>query len=198
MTQFGCTRCHRCDEVCPEILEPSRLIALIALSTTPTGISSTQAERLDDLRTEQLQRCTDCGECTRICPSALPLDTLLSQGKVLLENEEAEKQSSDYWKQRFTKRQRRFDTLNVEKTLKARATLAQDSQHSRTQAQQPSALPTPTQSQTLTADRVQEAVAAADFSRESAQSDIAAAVARVKAKRAAQEKVVKRESQDDA
>lgn len=198
MTQFGCTSCHRCDEICPEILEPSRLIALIALSTTPTGISSTQAERLDDLRTEQLQRCTDCGECTRICPSALPLDTLLSQGKVLLENEEAEKQSSDYWKQRFTKRQRRFDTLNVEKTLKARATLAQDSQHSRTQAQQPSALPTPTQSQTLTADRVQEAVAAADFSRESAQSDIAAAVARVKAKRAAQEKVVKRESQDDA
>lgn len=198
MTQFGCTGCHRCDEVCPEILEPSRLIALIALSTTPTGISSTQAERLDDLRTEQLQRCTDCGECTRICPSALPLDTLLSQGKVLLENEEAEKQSSDYWKQRFTKRQRRFDTLKVEKTLKARATLAQDNQQSRDQAQRPPALPTPTQSQTLTADRVQEAVAAADFSRESAQSDIAAAVARVKAKRAAQKKVTKRESQHDA
>ena len=137
MTTFGCTGCHRCDEVCPESLEPSRLIALIVLSTTRSDVSATQSERLDDLRTEDLPSCSDCGQCTEICPSGLPLETLLNEGKGLLDNETHEKRGSDHWKQRFNKRQRRVQTLKIEKTLNARATLAQDSLKTKNQPIQP-------------------------------------------------------------
>lgn len=188
MTTFGCTGCHRCDEVCPESLEPSRLIALIVLSTTRSDVSATQSERLDDLRTEGLPSCSDCGQCTEICPSGLPLEALLNEGKGLLNNETNEKRGSDHWKQRFNKRQRRVQTLKIEKTLNARATLAQDSLKTKNQPIQPAATSASarTEAQTSAASQPKERVAAADFSRDTAQSDIAAAVARVKAKRAAQ------------
>jgi hypothetical protein len=116
------------------------------------------------------------------------LETLLNEGKGLLDNETNEKRGSDHWKQCFNKRQRRIETLKIEKTLNARATLTQDSLKTKNQPIQPAATSASarTEAQTSAASQPKERVAAADFSRDTAQSDIAAAVARVKAKRAAQ------------
>ncbi len=185
---IGCTGCQRCDEVCPESLEPSRLIAFVSLATTASGINATQAERLDNLRKEGLRDCSDCGECTAVCPSHLPLESLLQEGKTLLDNEAAEFLGSQHWLSRFQKRQRRVETLKVERKLKARTTLAQDAEEPGIAATASSILNTEKPSQNQSTDKTTKPTTDdnAAFSRDSAQSDIAAAVARVKAKRAAQ------------
>lgn len=149
----GCTTCRRCDEGCPEALEPSILIALVALATTPSAQGETHAERLDDLIDNNLLNCTSCGDCTRLCPSHLPLNDLLETGQRLVKGEQTERASSEHWKARFEKRQQRVTSNKIERKTKAQVSA-----------------PSAPESQ--------------EFSRATAQSDIAAAVARVAAKRA--------------
>lgn len=156
----GCTFCRLCDSVCPEGLETSRLIALIALAQSPSLEGATHAERLDDLATERLSQCSDCGACTDACPSHLPLDTLLLAGKHSVAAELQEHEQSAHWRQRFERRQRRVATLALERRTRDARKL---------EPEQPS----------------QQSEQPALRARSDAQAEVAAAVARVKAKRAA-------------
>ncbi len=156
---IGCTYCRRCDEACPKALETGRLISLITLVGTPSNWSTTQAERLDDLQASELDQCDDCGACTLVCPSRLALDSILQTGKALLAAESEERNSSSYWRHRFERRQLRVAKARLEKRVR------------------PNAEKHVTKIATAKPDST-------GFSRASAQQDIAAAVARVKAKRA--------------
>jgi electron transport complex protein RnfC len=170
-----CTSCQLCDDACPEGLATSTLIALIALCRTPSTTGTTHAERLDDLNENGLMHCTDCGKCTAACPSHLPLADLLEHGKALANAETRERAASAHWKTRFEKRQRRVEAKQRNKRALKPAT------------QKPQGALVP---QAASSTPVSPALPA---TRDKAQADIAAAVARVKAKRAAKSAQLARE-----
>lgn len=174
-----CTSCKLCVSSCPENLDPSKLIAIASLASRPTLSSDTQAERIDDLIENNMDACTACGFCTQACPSNVPLDSLLAAGLRLVRTEQKEKQLSDYWKTRFAARQARMATKTLSRKAKTRDNVTQSKPDTTNPVvdgdQQPnSGSDTPSTGDSTSA-----------FSRSAAQDDIAAAVARVKAKREA-------------
>ena len=176
-----CTNCKLCVFSCPENLDPSKLIAIASLASRPTLSSDTQAERIDDLIENNVDACKACGFCTQACPSNVPLDSLLAAGLRLVRAEQKEKQLSDYWKTRFAARQARLATKTLSRKAKTRVNVTQP-KHDITKPvvdgnQQPNS-----GSETPSAGADNSTGA---FSRSAAQDDIAAAVARVKAKREA-------------
>ncbi len=176
-----CTSCKLCVSSCPENLDPSKLIAFVSLASRPTLSSDTQAERIDDLIENKMDTCSACGFCTQVCPSNVPLDSLLAIGHSLVRAEQKEKQLSDYWKTRFAARQARIAT----KTLSRKAKTSDNVTRSKPGITKPyddGKQQPESGSGTPNAGAGNSAHA---FSRLAAQDDIAAAVARVKAKREA-------------
>ena len=176
-----CTSCKLCVPSCPENLDPSKLIALVSLASRPTLSSDTQAERIDDLIESNINACTACGICTQACPSNVPLAQLLAKGVSLVSAEEKERELSDHWKARFAARQVRMATKILGRQAKTRDIVnkitsgstksnVDDNQQPNSDSKASSAV-------------VSDSTNA--FSRSAAQNDVAAAVARVKAKREA-------------
>jgi electron transport complex protein RnfC len=117
--------------------------------------SFARSQNLEELSAHQLSDCIECGACAYVCPSKIPLVDYFKAGKTAL-TEEAHKQSmAEQWQTRFQAHQIR---LKIEKD---------------------EAL---TKRQTKAAGR-SDKVAIAPMSRETARSDIAAAVARVRKKK---------------
>ena len=69
----NCIRCAKCVEVCPMGLEPYLLNKL------------SKVARYDDLETERVYDCIECGCCSFTCPAYIPLldGIRLAKGKVL-------------------------------------------------------------------------------------------------------------------
>jgi hypothetical protein len=111
----------------------------------------------------------------------VPLDSLLAAGLRLVRAEQKEKQLSDYWKTRFAARQARLATKTLSRKAKTRVNVTQPKPDITKPVvdgnQQPNS-----GSETPSAGAGNSTGA---FSRSAAQDDIAAAVARVKAKREA-------------
>ena len=191
-----CTSCQLCVISCPEKLDPSKLIALVSLASRPTLTSITQAEKVDDLIANNLAACTACGICTEVCPSNVALAPLLARGRELVSAEERERHYSEHWKARFLARQSRI--ANTTLSRKAKAEMLAE--------KKPAPLyiePEISQNQRQgVADATVNNQASIDnnspFSRATAQDDIAAAVARVKAKREAKLAAATRTTRGDS
>ena len=67
-----CVRCGHCVDACPMNLNPAFVYRAVRLG---------EQDRLSQLR---LEDCMECGCCTYICPSHIPLEDLVRQGKKLL------------------------------------------------------------------------------------------------------------------
>ena len=70
--EMPCIRCGRCLEACPMFLNPSRLAQM------------TRAEMVGELSAHHILNCFECGACSFVCPSHIPLVHLIRVGKGLV------------------------------------------------------------------------------------------------------------------
>ncbi len=70
--EFPCIRCARCVRACPMLLNPARLARLV------------RAERADEAAGIHLMSCFECGSCSYVCPSGIPLVQWMRVGKQTL------------------------------------------------------------------------------------------------------------------
>ena len=190
-----CTSCQLCVVSCPEKLDPSKLIALVSLASRPTLTSTTQAEKVDDLIANNLAACTACGICTEACPSNAALASLLARGRELVGAEERERHYSEHWKARFLARQSRIATT----TLSRKANAEMRAEKKSASYIKPEINENQRQEIADAAANNQTSIGTiSSFSRATAQDDIAAAVARVKAKREAKLAAATRTTRGDS
>ncbi len=74
-TGAPCIRCGDCAPVCPERLQPQRLLESLPEPGAPSSGAA------------GLEACLLCGACTAVCPSAIPLNDLFSVGRAALLDE---------------------------------------------------------------------------------------------------------------
>ncbi len=122
-------------------------------------LRSVQSRDWWQLSAQGLPDCIECGACSYVCPSQLPLLETFRAGKETLQQRADDSARSQYWQQRFNAHQQR------EENERARQLEAQRLRKLASEQQKEEA-----------------------FSRTRAKSDIAAAVARVKARRDAASK----------
>ncbi|MFP4687334.1 MAG: 4Fe-4S dicluster domain-containing protein [bacterium] len=67
--ELDCIRCGRCVRQCPQQLVPTRLMKFVR------NKRYNEAEKLD------INGCLDCGVCSYVCPSGIPLLHWLKVGK---------------------------------------------------------------------------------------------------------------------
>lgn len=70
--EYPCIRCARCLEACPMFLNPTRLAHLA------------KYERIEDLQEYHVLDCFECGSCSYVCPSNIPLVQWIRVGKALV------------------------------------------------------------------------------------------------------------------
>ena len=190
-----CTSCQLCVVSCPEKLDPSKLIALVSLASRPTLTSTTQAEKVDDLIANNLAACTACGICTEACPSNAALASLLARGRELVGAEERERHYSEHWKARFLARQSRIAAT----TLSRKANAEMRAEKKSASYIKPEINENQRQEIADAGANNQTSIDTfSSFSRATAQDDIAAAVARVKAKREAKLATATRNTRGDS
>lgn len=158
-----CIRCDFCAPVCPEHLQPQQLYAFSRFR------QHEQALQFD------LLQCSECGACETVCPSRLPLLDFFRAEKLALHVQEQADAEAAHWQQRFERHQarsqqeaiaqqeRKLQKLKVKSSeLAAGKTISKSVAHADS-ATTPVAAKTPQQ----------------------IQADIAAAVARTRARKAA-------------
>ncbi len=117
--------------------------------------SFARSQNLEQLQSYQLDACIECGACSYVCPSKIPLVDYFKAGKAALEDNTVKARQSAEWQKRFQLHQIR---LKAEK----------DALLNKRKVKTP---------------KSNDRVAIAPMSREAAQSEIAAAVARVRRKK---------------
>lgn len=65
-----CIRCSKCVDKCPAFLEPTTLATLVKF------------RKIDELEKNGLSACIECGTCSYVCPSHIPLLDYIRQGKI--------------------------------------------------------------------------------------------------------------------
>ena len=67
--EMNCVRCSACVDKCPAFLEPTTLANLV------------KKNKIDELENNGLFACIECGICSYVCPSTIPLLDYIRQGK---------------------------------------------------------------------------------------------------------------------
>ncbi len=75
--EYPCIKCQRCVDACPVFLNPSRLGTLA------------KSRRYDDMIDLHVMDCMECGSCSFVCPSNIPLVQRFRVAKVLLREQMA-------------------------------------------------------------------------------------------------------------
>lgn len=75
--EYPCIRCAACVEACPVFLNPSLLGSLA------------RSGRYDEMLPNHLMDCMECGSCSYVCPSNIPLVQRFRVAKALLREKEA-------------------------------------------------------------------------------------------------------------
>ncbi len=78
-TEYACLRCGHCLESCGNFLNPARLARLA------------RAGRWDDLEKNYIMDCMECGACTYVCPSGVPIVHLIRAAKTAIRQQKAAK-----------------------------------------------------------------------------------------------------------
>jgi electron transport complex protein RnfC len=99
----ACIRCLRCVTACPMNLLPNKMYW------------HTRAEALDRARHYNLFDCIECGCCSHVCPSRIPLVQYFRHGKAACNSEELENQKSEAARLRSEARTARLERLDAEK-----------------------------------------------------------------------------------
>lgn len=73
----ACIKCARCIDHCPMGLLPTTLVRLV------------KGERWDDLKGCNVTDCIECGCCSYVCPSRIPLVQFIKLGKLQIQKEAA-------------------------------------------------------------------------------------------------------------
>jgi electron transport complex protein RnfC len=81
--EYACIRCSSCLDACPVFLNPSLLGQMAR-----TG-------QYEGMRTMHLLDCMECGSCSYVCPSNIPLVQRFRVAKALLREEDARKQAKE-------------------------------------------------------------------------------------------------------
>ncbi|MDX1490415.1 MAG: electron transport complex subunit RsxC [Pseudohongiellaceae bacterium] len=164
-----CIRCGFCAQVCPAYLLPQQLL-----------LASQQGAH-EQARAGGLQDCIECGACNYVCPSHIPLVQYYRAEKAELRNLDAMASRAQHWQQRFENHQARLD--------KQKATaLDRRSRALRMRAKAPQApIKTDLHDEQIKAPSSATAETSAVLSADQAKSDIQAALARARAKKAQQQ-----------
>lgn len=130
----SCIRCDFCVPVCPELLQPQQLYAFSRFQ------QHDQAQQFD------LAQCTECGACEAVCPSELPLVATFHNEKLALQAQAQADAEAAHWQQRFERHQARSTDIALAqqerklKKLQAKTRqLAEGKAVSRTAADDPAA-----------------------------------------------------------
>jgi electron transport complex protein RnfC len=75
--EYACVRCGQCLEACGNFLNPSRLARLA------------RAGRYEDLEKSYVMDCMECGACTYVCPSGVPIVHLIRAAKLNIRQRKA-------------------------------------------------------------------------------------------------------------
>ena len=75
--EFPCIRCLRCVDACPVFLNPSRLGLLAKM------------RHYDEMMQYHVMDCVECGSCSYVCPSNIPLVQRFRVSKALLREKQA-------------------------------------------------------------------------------------------------------------
>ncbi|MCB0301921.1 MAG: SLBB domain-containing protein, partial [Calditrichaeota bacterium] len=75
--EYPCIRCLRCVDACPVYLNPSRLGALAKI------------RNYEEMMDFHIIDCVECGSCSYVCPSNIPLVQRFRVAKVLLREKQA-------------------------------------------------------------------------------------------------------------
>jgi len=79
--EYPCIKCMRCVDACPVFLNPSRL-GLLAKS-----------RRYEDMLEYHILDCIECGSCSYVCPSNIPLVQRFRVAKALLREQKAKREA---------------------------------------------------------------------------------------------------------
>lgn len=79
--EYPCIKCQRCVDACPVYLNPSRLGTLAA------------ARHYEDMLSYHIMDCMECGSCSYVCPSNIPLVQRFRVAKGLLREQLARKKA---------------------------------------------------------------------------------------------------------
>lgn len=161
--EMACIRCGACEQACPAGLLPQQLYWFAKAQNHP------------QLKAHNLADCIECGVCAYVCPSEIPLVHYYRQAKAELREQALEQQKAEIARQRFEQRQIRLEREKEERLEKhrraAEARQAAMAAREKEQAQQ-----------TNSAQATKPAPGKA------ANAAVQAALARAKAKKAAQQK----------
>ncbi|MDX1739758.1 MAG: electron transport complex subunit RsxC, partial [Rhodothermales bacterium] len=80
--EYPCIKCQRCVDACPVFLNPSRLGSLA------------KARLYDDMMDWHIMDCIECGSCSYVCPSNIPLVQRFRVAKVLLREQKAREKAA--------------------------------------------------------------------------------------------------------
>ncbi len=80
--EYPCIRCQRCVDACPVFLNPSRLGALAKM------------RRYDEMMKYHILDCVECGSCSYVCPSNIPLVQRFRVAKALIREKQARQKQS--------------------------------------------------------------------------------------------------------
>jgi len=149
----ACIRCGFCADACPVRLLPQQLLAF-----SKTANNSQLLEH-------GLMDCIECGACDYVCPSHIPLVSIYKDSKAAIETRLTNHERSKVWQQRFQYHQSRIKKEKDQAPTRTKAV----------PAKKPAA-----ESEVSASNNGDEQEF---FSKEKASREIAAAVARVKARR---------------
>lgn len=172
--EMACIRCGACAEACPASLLPQQLYWYA------------RDNDHDNLRAHNLADCIECGACAYVCPSEIPLVHYYRQAKADMREQYIEKQKADIAKERFEARKLRLEREKQERLEKhQRAAEARE----KALAERAAAAQTGTEASTQEAapySASSDAPGAAPAAADDKQDRVKAAIARAKARKAAQ------------
>ncbi len=153
LPEQACIRCGFCASVCPAMLLPQQLFAFASIGDNK------------QLMDHGLFDCIECGACDYVCPSHIPLLGYYRESKNQIRTRQLSVEKSQAWQQRFQFRQNRIKK-NKEQAVVEKKNLS---------------IPAAAESKKSIA--AQKNTDQTFFCKENASREIAAAVARVKARR---------------
>jgi electron transport complex protein RnfC len=159
-SEMACIRCGACAEVCPASLLPQQLYWLA------------RDNDYDGLREHNLADCIECGACAYVCPSEIPLVHYYRQAKAEMREQYIEKQKAEIAKERFEARKARLEREKQERLERHQRAAEARKQAQAERAEAAATETTPAQAPTASND---------------SKDRVAAAVARAKAKKQAQQ-----------